>query len=116
MRMLIGVGERWNGLYYYRSLLKFHALKVEGMIALELCLGKYALDIISETCLLGAKPTTVPMEQNHRLTLASGPFFHDPEQYRWLIGRLIYLCFTRPELAYCVHTLSQFMHKPQVKL
>jgi len=114
--MLIGVGERWNGLYYYRSLLKFHALKVEGMIALELCLGKYALDIISETCLLGAKLGTVPMEHNHRLALASGPFVHDLEQYRWLIGRLIYLCFTRPELAYCVHTLSQFMHKPQVKL
>ena len=29
------------------------------------------------------------------------------------MGRLIYLTFTRPELSYIVHILSQFMQKPQ---
>lgn len=35
-------------------------------------------------------------------------------RYRRLIGRLIYLTITRPELAYSVHTLAQFMTRPTV--
>ena len=37
-----------------------------------LCQRKYALDIISEVGLLGAKPAKIPMEQNHHLGLAQG--------------------------------------------
>ncbi|GKB12610.1 retrovirus-related pol polyprotein from transposon RE2 [Tanacetum coccineum] len=80
-----------------------------------LCQRKYALDIISEVGLLGAKPAKIPMEQNHHLGLAQGRLFEDPEQYRRLVGRLIYLCFTRPDLAYSVHILSQFMQNPQIE-
>nr|GFC57579.1 hypothetical protein [Tanacetum cinerariifolium] len=47
-----------------------------------LCQRKYALDIISEVGLLGAKPTKIPMEQNHHLGLAQGCLFEDPKQYR----------------------------------
>ena len=36
-------------------------------------------------------------------------------QYRWLIGRLIYLTITTPELCHAVHGLSQFMQSPQEK-
>jgi hypothetical protein len=79
-----------------------------------LCQRKYALDIIQETGLLGAKPASTPLEQNHQLSLATGHPLDQPERYRRLIGRLIYLCFTRPELSYCVHTLSQFMQQPRV--
>lgn len=41
--------------------------------------GKYALDIISETGLLGAKPVDFPMDQNHQLAKADGPLFDDLE-------------------------------------
>lgn len=73
---------------------------------------KYCLDIITETGLLGAKPAPVPMELNHKLSLAVGEQLTDPLPYRRLIGRLIYLTFTRPELCYSVHVLSQFMKAP----
>ncbi|KAK3028580.1 hypothetical protein RJ639_039271 [Escallonia herrerae] len=82
----------------------------EGIL---LCQRKYALDSISEVGLLGAKPASVPLEQNHQLALATGHLIDDPERYRRLVGRLIYLCFTRPELSYCVHVLSQFMQQPR---
>jgi hypothetical protein len=74
-----------------------------------LCQRKYALDIIQEAGLLGAKPVSTPLEQNHQLSLATGHYLDEPERYRRLVGRLFYLCFTKPELSYCVHTLSQFM-------
>jgi transposase InsO family protein len=78
-----------------------------------LCQRKYALDIIKETGFLGSKPASTPMEQNHRLALAEGPELSHPDQFRRLVGRLLYLCFTRPELTYSVHVLSQFMHQPR---
>jgi len=78
-----------------------------------LCQQKYALDIITKATLLGAKPACVPMEQNHRLTPSTSQFLADPEPYRCLGGRLIYLCFIQPELSYCVHILSQFIQHPR---
>ncbi|GKD42806.1 retrovirus-related pol polyprotein from transposon TNT 1-94 [Tanacetum coccineum] len=74
---------------------------------------KYALDILSESDLLGAKPCDFSIEPNHQLPLASGPNFNQPDHYRCLVGRLFYLTFTRPELCYLVHTLAQFMHSPK---
>ena len=56
---------------------------------LFVCQRKYTLDIISETGLLGAKPVGFPMEQNHKLGLASGIMLSDPEPFRRLVGRLI---------------------------
>lgn len=54
-----------------------------------------------------------PLEQNHHLARAAEPLYSDPTQYRCLVGRLIYLAFTRPGLAYAVHVLAQFMHQPR---
>ncbi|XP_026394546.1 uncharacterized protein LOC113289229 [Papaver somniferum] len=79
-----------------------------------ICQRKYALDIIMETSLLGAKPAEFPMETNHRLSLDKGDLFTDVEKYRRLIGSLIYLSVTRPDLAYSVHILSQFMQLPRI--
>ena len=74
---------------------------------------KYVLDILTETGLLGSKPATFPLEQHQQLGLANGPLLSHPEQYRRLIGKLIYLGVTRPDLSYSVHVLSQFMQTPR---
>ncbi|XP_013617249.1 PREDICTED: uncharacterized mitochondrial protein AtMg00810-like [Brassica oleracea var. oleracea] len=75
---------------------------------------KYALDIVSDCGLLGAKLVSIPVEQNHHLTADKGPLFSDPKKYRRLVGRLVYLSITRPELCYAIHLLSQFMKAPHV--
>jgi len=82
----------------------------EGMF---LCQRKYALDIIEECRLLGAKPAEFSIEENHKLALATDQELHDVTRYRRLVGRLIYLTVTRPELTYAVHVLSQFMQSPR---
>lgn len=74
---------------------------------------KYALDIVSNTCLLKAKLVAFPLDQNHRLATSSSEPLPDPERYHRLVGRLIYFVVTRPDLAYCVHILSQFMQLPR---
>lgn len=74
---------------------------------------KYTLDILSEAGVSASKPAATPMEQNHRLALVEGPFLDNPAQYRRLIGRLVYLTITCPDISYGVHTLSQFLHEPR---
>nr|KYP65665.1 Copia protein [Cajanus cajan] len=78
-----------------------------------LCQRKYTLDIFKESGMLDCKPATFPMEQNHNLASDKGELFSDPPQYRRLIGRLIYLTITRPEITYSIHILSQFMQEPR---
>ncbi|XP_019052041.1 PREDICTED: uncharacterized protein LOC109114197 [Nelumbo nucifera] len=76
---------------------------------------KFALDILKETGLTGCKPVDTPIEQNHRLGYANGSFHSDPNQYRRLVGRLLYLTITRPDITYVVHVLSQFVQQPRVE-
>lgn len=79
-----------------------------------LCQRKYTLDIIEDTGLLKARPASFPMEQNHTLAKSTSPILAAPESYRRLVGRLLYLSFTRPDLSYAVHILSQFMQQPRI--
>ena len=74
---------------------------------------KYALEIVDECGMLGSKPIAFPMETDLKLALATGKPLSDPTQYRRLVGQLIYLTITRPELCYAMHILSQFTQEPK---
>ena len=73
---------------------------------------KYILDLLKETGSLGSKPATTPIDPNHRLGLDSEEHLVDKGRYQRLVGKLIYLSHTRPDIAYVMGVVSQFMHSP----
>ncbi|XP_071727544.1 uncharacterized mitochondrial protein AtMg00810-like [Rutidosis leptorrhynchoides] len=73
---------------------------------------KYTLDLLKEAGVQNLKPYKLPMDQNIKLTADVGSPLADPEVYRRLIGKLIYLTITHPDICYIVQLLSQFMQNP----
>lgn len=75
---------------------------------------KYAMDILTEAEILGCKPIDMFIEQNHYLASAASDPYASIDQYRRLVGCLVCLFVTRPELNYVVHNLAQFLSAQQV--
>lgn len=73
---------------------------------------KYVLDLLTETRMLDCKPADTPIEQNHKFGMYPNQAPTDKERYQRLVGRLIYLSHTWPDIAYAVNVVSQFMHQP----
>lgn len=96
-------------------------------LGISVCQRKFWLDLISDLGLTGSKPASTPLEANHKLTsvlydesiaASSGKplndeFLKDPTSYQKLIGKLLYLTMTRPDISYAIQNLSQFMHSPK---
>ena len=74
---------------------------------------KYVTDLLAETGKIGCKPVSTPMDPNHKLGEAKEEPMVDKRMYQRLVGRLIYLAHTRPDIAYSVSVISQFMHDPR---
>ena len=83
-----------------------------GKQGLVLSQRKYATDLLQETSLLGAKLANVPMEPILDLWKENEDF-EDNAQYGRLVGKLIYLIVTRPDIVHVVGLISQFMEKPK---
>uniref|UniRef100_A0A2N9HMQ9 Reverse transcriptase Ty1/copia-type domain-containing protein n=1 Tax=Fagus sylvatica TaxID=28930 RepID=A0A2N9HMQ9_FAGSY len=73
---------------------------------------RYILDLLTRTKMIDAKPVTTPMASSTSLTAFDGEPFPDHTLFRSTVGALQYLSLTRPDIAFCVNKLSQFMHKP----
>lgn len=52
------------------------------------------------------------MDTHLKLTPTKGTALPNPQPYQRLVGKLIYLTVTRPDIAFPVHILSQYMHQP----
>lgn len=85
---------------------------VDGIILNQ---RKYTSDILKKFGMWNCKSMSSPMETNlHKLKEAaakSPPI--DSTLYRQIIGSLMYLVNTRPDICYAVHALSHFMCEPK---
>nr|GEW03957.1 putative ribonuclease H-like domain-containing protein [Tanacetum cinerariifolium] len=79
-----------------------------------ICQKKYVLDLLAETGMIDCKPVDTPMMVNQKLYMEEKAKLADKGRYQWIVGKLIYLSHTRPDIAYAVGVVSQFMHQPQI--
>ena len=68
-----------------------------------LCQRKYIFDILQDTGMTGACISLFPMEQNIHLFLTTGELIPDLTIYRRLIGRLLYLTVTNPDIQFAIN-------------
>jgi hypothetical protein len=76
---------------------------------------KYTVDVLCKFAMLDYKSMSTPMVSNLENLNESdfGSYLVDPIMYMQLIGSLMYLIHTRPDICFVVNALSQFMSKPR---
>ncbi|KAM6566340.1 hypothetical protein CsatA_025468 [Cannabis sativa] len=74
---------------------------------------KYTLQLLEDTGYIGSKPAKAPMDPRQKLDDQQGVLLDTPSNYRQLIGKLLYLTLSRPDITYAVNVLSQFMASPR---
>jgi hypothetical protein len=91
--------------------LGMEVLKEEGHIFLGQ--GKYAVDILNIFHMEKFKPMSTPMVTNCKKLSASNSGLVDATGYKKLIGSLMYLVNTRPDIFFVMDTLNQYMVDPR---
>ncbi|KAL0313239.1 UNVERIFIED_CONTAM: Retrovirus-related Pol polyprotein from transposon RE1 [Sesamum radiatum] len=82
-----------------------------SMACLSVTQHKYIRDIILDTGLQDSKPAHTPLPMGLKLSAQDVAPLSDPEPYRRLVGRLLYLSFTRPDVSFGAQQLTQFVHQ-----
>ncbi|KAJ9561827.1 hypothetical protein OSB04_006987 [Centaurea solstitialis] len=80
-----------------------------GLEVLSDTAANYTSDLLSKADITNNKVASTPLEHNLHLAPNAGSPLKDPTLYRQLVGSLVYLTVTRPDIAYMVHNVSQFM-------
>ena len=78
-----------------------------------LCQQKCAKDLLKKFGMLECKPISTPMEPNAKMCEHEGKDLKDATMYRQLVGSLLYLTLTRPDISYAVGVMSRYMQNPK---
>lgn len=62
--------------------------------------------------MIGAKPYASPCISGSKLSKFDADPLLDPSPYRHIVGVLQYCTLTRPDIAFTVNQLCQFLHAP----
>ncbi|GJT34937.1 hypothetical protein Tco_0925356 [Tanacetum coccineum] len=73
---------------------------------------KYAEDTLNKFHMAGCKIAPTLMNTSEKLRIDDGTDLADAKIYKSLIGRLIYVTHSRPDVAFFIGVLSRFMHNP----
>ena len=68
--------------------------------------------MLEETGFLGGKVASTPVEPNFKIGENQDCKSVDKGRYQRLVGRLINLSHTRPDITFAVSLVSQFIHNP----
>jgi hypothetical protein len=73
---------------------------------------KYARDILTQVGMLKCKPSSTPLSTFEKISKDDGTLLgpKDSTRYRSVVGALQYLTLTRPDLAFSVNKVCQYLH------
>ena len=105
----------------------FHGLEIaRSARGISVCQRKYILELLDDTCFLGCKPSSIPLDPTVRLSTETiipkdgskiihemGALLSEPKVYRRLMGRLMYFAITRADIAYTLTKLCQYSAAPR---
>ena len=73
---------------------------------------KYILELLQKAGLSSCNPMSSPMVASSSLSLDDSDVFSDPSKYRQVVGALQYVTLSRPDIAFAVNKVCQYMHAP----
>lgn len=73
---------------------------------------KYATDLLKRLNMVNCKVVATPMNVNEKLQLEDGTEKANARSFRSLVGGLIYLAHTRPDISFSMGVISRFMCNP----
>ena len=73
---------------------------------------KYIQDLLARSSLTDHRTVETPIELNLQLRATDGEPLTDPTRYRHIVGSLVFLGVTGPDISYAMHILSQFVTGP----
>ena len=73
---------------------------------------KYTENLLKKFQMDKCKPISTPLGLNEKLQQDDGVEKADTKMFRQLVGSLIYLTNTRPDIVYSVSAISRFMQNP----
>ncbi|KAH9766800.1 retrovirus-related pol polyprotein from transposon RE1 [Citrus sinensis] len=116
---LIGnVIQQLNSEFALKDLWDFHyflGIEVTPSVqGIHLSQTKYIGDILQRANMLDSKGCVTPMSTSKKLHKDKGAAFENPSLYRSIVGSLQYVLLTRPDLAFTVNKLSQFLSAPTI--
>lgn len=74
--------------------------------------SKYIQDLIDRFGITDNQTTATPIYLHLKLHPNDGTPLENPSRYGHIVGSLVYLTVTRPDIAHAVHILSQFVSAP----
>jgi histone deacetylase 1/2 len=74
--------------------------------------SKYIRDLLHRANMAEAKGINTPMVSNLKLSKFGTDTLPDPSEYRSIVGALQYVTLTRPEIAFSVNKVCQFLAMP----
>jgi len=77
-----------------------------------LCQKKCAQDLHKKTKMTHCRALKVLLTPNLKLLYNTGQLLDNPNRFRRIVGKLIYLSITRPDISFVVQSLSQFVSSP----
>ena len=77
-----------------------------------LCQKRFTMKLLNRFAMKNCKPVSTPIVLRQKLLKEDGAPKIDGKTYKSLVGSLLYLTATRPDIVYVVNYLFRFMQSP----